>query len=249
MFDTFLYILIIVGGVLFGISISIMYVVTTSINKIKDNSVSNKVFDTDYDENIKEIINKAKHFQYIYQYESKLNSKIKNQNKIRKFFKKEEKPLVKLTYSFKDILMYLVFEEYLLFHNTNDQNYLFFSEKDLYSYAKTVINKVDGLLNSIDSMIIKNIKLSTILTIIDLYGSYNKFTDKVGIIILIKVFNFFMTLYRFISPISIIKLLIKRSDQSDLIEVLNDNLLNLIGFELANILYKESFEKDENLHN
>ncbi len=238
----FLYAFLIIGSVIFGISLAVNIWLYKTIGKIRKECDNNYVNNVTQNENIyiEFHINSAKKEYAKYLDQTKKANKIKRKNKIKKAFNLNGKK-VEVEGSLKDIFIKLISEVSKPFSNYGgeDRTYLSFSKNEAFSILKTLSDRLDIIFSKSGVKWLKNVRISYVATGVELYVNYKNFIEKTWALIIFNLINFFMWFFRVFSPVSIGKYFIKNYYSDSLSVLICDTVIELVGKELA-VIYKTS---------
>lgn len=246
-----MFIVLIVGGVVAGISFAVQILITNILKKINKSSNANYI--KIGEEKVKfcnEIINSSKiEFSELI----KENKKIKNQikrNKIRKFFKLRELKIDEKTNEYHKILLNLFVEIANVFSEKKGKNgYLRFSETQIFDIAETLLSRVENILNSTGIIWLKYLKISFFMECFSIYGTAVKFKDKILVTVFLSTINFFLKFNRLISPVAVSKYALKSIGSESVSTLISNTVISVIGKELAVIYNAKTKNNIEFLEN
>ena len=246
-FGKITYVTLIISSVIFGISIAVDLWINVTIKNINKETDFNfgKIKDEETKNLVISKIDNANTKFVDFLKESKKIDKQKTRNKIRKFFKLKEKKVDKTTLNAKDILIELAKGVYEPFSNVNGVNrgYLSFTEEEIFTTLKLLIERVEKIFNSSNVIWLKTLKVSTLLQIYNVRGAIK---NNLFITVSLSLINFFMWFGRVFSPVSISKYFLKTINSQNLSGLISYSVVNILGKELA-VLYKENRLKSESL--
>ncbi len=243
-----LYVFLVIGSVIFGISLAVNIWLYKTIGKVR------KECDNNYQKNVTENenifiefhINNAKNEYAKFIAQTKKSNEIKRKNKIKKAFKLKGKK-IEVESSLKDIFLKLISEVSKPFSNYGgeDRSYLSFTKNEAFSILKALSSRLDAILSKSGVKWLKNVRISYVATGVELYVNYKNFFEKTFTIIIFNLINFFIWFFRVFSPVSIGKYFIKNYYSDSLNVLICDTVIELIGKELA-VIYKTTRKGNKN---
>ena len=244
------YIFLIVSSVVFGVSQAVNLWLVKTVNKIRkevNKNYSNSLSDSERVQ-VELAINTAKSDYVRFNVVNAKNKKIKRKNKINKFFKLNEKPLIDSGVDLKGVFVNLVKELYIPFSVVNgvERGYLNFTKNEIFSILRTLTFRVNEIFSKSGVSWIKYVKVSFIVGCIHIYKIADNFFEKLWVLIIFKMLNFFIWFGRLFNVASISKFYIKSLSNQSLEYVIYNLVIEIIGKELA-VIYKNernSLEKE-----
>ncbi len=239
---SFTYIFLIVGSVFFGISIGVNLWLSSTVKNVQK-EVDNNFKKIDDEETVKllsKAINKAKSDFSSYIRLSKKIQKVEKSNKVRRFFKLQEKPVPENLYDLKSIFNELLKGVYYPFENKSEdfRGYLSFSEREVFNILKALNKRLEEIFSSSKIIWLNSIKISFILECVLFSQEITNFKNKVGVAIILSLINFFMWFGKVISPTALSKYYIKSISGDSLNSLIYSTVVEVVGKELA-VIYKE----------
>ena len=243
--STFINVLFIVSAVTFGISLAVKTLLIKTVKNINEESYKN--FDTFADFETKfnllfeiEEVKKryVKHTEEVAKFK-----RVERSNKVRSIFKIKEKQLPQINDDLKDIFLSLF--SGVSYKVNGDGGFLNFSKNELFSMTRTLLDRVEKILNASDVIWLKTIKIPFYIEAIKLYSSIEKFTSKPSVILITITLNFFMTITRFFSPVSATKKLAGSIVDDSFSSLLASTVISVIGKEWAVLCYQKALSRGE----
>lgn len=232
----YIYILLVVSSVLFGISLAIRFWVYNTIKNIKKETGKN--FNLHLSETEQQQVFLAINTAKIDLYKVVVNnakSKKKRRKKDLKTVVLEEQETNKIS----DVVKNLIKDVYKPFSivNGNERGYLSFTKNEIFKVLKTVLHRLDEILSNSGINWVKNIKLTYLATGINLYVDYKNFAEKIWVKFIFKAIKFSNWFLRVVSPVSIGKYFIKNLLVQNLSLLICETIVEAVAKELA-VIYK-----------
>lgn len=244
---SFTYVLLIITSVFFGISIAVnLWLSSTVKNVQKEVDKNYKKIDNEEQRIVLDrAIYRAKQDFNEYLASAKKIKKIENRNKIRKVFKLKQKSVPKNEYDVKLIFNELLKGIYFPFDNgdKNFRGYLSFTEREIFNILKALNKRLEEIFSSSKIIWLSSIKISFIAECIFYYKKFENIKNKVWVVILLNVINFFMWFGKLLSPTALSKYYIKSISGDSLSSLLYTTAVEIVGKELA-VIYKEQRFKE-----
>ena len=238
------YVFLIVMSVIFGITLAVQTYLSKSIKKILKNSREN--FDKIADNNAKteclKIINQSKtEMVEIFERDAKLK-KIKKKNRVKKAINGKEKTVEDNSQTAKDVFLDLFKSTASVFsyYGGRERGYLSFTEREIFSVVNLLRERLKEIVDSSGIFWLKSVNISTFIIALNLYKSFEKFKNKVSVIIIVWLLDFFLWFGRVFSPHSITKYFLKEFAFDNLSVLIVKALVEICGKELAFIYYQKS---------
>lgn len=234
----FVYVFLVLGSVIFGISLAVNLWVHNTVSKIRKEADKNFTSSLTYSE-MKDVffaIETAKKGYCNYIEESK---KIKK-NKSKKIeFNSENTPAL------SSVFLALIKDVYKPFSISNgkERGYLSFTKNEIFSVLRTLLKRLDEILSKSGVSWLKNVKISILASGISVYVSYKNFAEKIWVAFIFKAVNFFMWFLRIFSPVSLTKYLVKNFTSQNLSLLIYDTIVEVVGKELA-VVYKNERKQE-----
>ena len=242
-FSTFTYVLLIIGSVLFGVSLGVNAWLGSTLKKVnfyEDKNFSKIKCDDQKNEVEKIIASKKKEFALFIK-QVKLKNKVVKQNKVRKFFRLTQKQVPEITVDVKSLFIVLAKDvSYEFFTEGDERGYLSFSEREMFNLLKTLRFRLENILSSTKVFWLKTVKISFLIKLLTVYNTTVKFTQKLWFVVITSIINFFMWFARVFSPVGSVKYLVKNISGSGVSSLVFETLIELIGKELAVIYYERA---------
>lgn len=242
------YVVLIIGSIVFGITMAVQVYVSSIVKRLLKNSRENfdKILDLKSKKECLKVINFAKKEIVLYVGQSKKPKKAKGNNKENftpQIVQKHSKNSVEL----KDILFDLFKGTASVFSNYGgrERGYLSFTEREIFSSIDTLKKRVEEIIDNSGVIWLKTLNVSTILIALDTYKSFEDFKGKFWVSIFLKVIDFFLWIGRVISPIALTKYILKEFSSDNLSDLLKKSFVEICGKELSYIYYEKSLVKKE----
>ena len=237
----YIYIVLVVGSVLFGVSLAVNLWVYSTVKKVRKEADKNFIYNLSESEmqGVNFAIKTAKSEYY---------KIIEEANKRKKLCKKKALLVSeKKTNKISDVFLNLLKGVYKPFSivNGKERGYLSFTKNEIFDVSYTALKRLDELLSKSGISFIKNVKISHLASGVSLYVGYKNFIEKIWVVFIFKTINFFVWFLRIFSPVSISKYLIKNFANQNLSVLLYDTIVEVVGKELA-VVYKKERVKLEN---
>ncbi|MBR2377173.1 MAG: hypothetical protein IKA85_05275 [Clostridia bacterium] len=240
----YFYVLTIIFGVLFGISLAVNLWVSRTIFKIK------KETDKNYFSNLTP--------KEINQVNFAINTAINDFVNLVKEDEKNKKKKIE-NIDFKDdntskkydVLHNLIIDVYEPFSviNENYRGYLSLTKNEIFGFLKTLLDRIDVILSSSDVKFVKKIKISHLLVGKDFYDGYKKSRENFLVKFICSVIDFFIWFFRITSPASLTKYVVKKFSNQGVVLQFWSAIVEIAGKELAVIYKEERFKTAKNLQN
>lgn len=244
-FSTVSYIFFIISAVTFGVSLAVKTLVTSTIKKL--NAESDKNFDK-IEENDKKlecegVIKKAfKRYSDYCDLATERKKIIKN-NKLRGTLKLPLKNEPEISDNVKDIFLSLIKD--VSFAVNNQGGYLNFSKNELFSMLKTLMQRLKVLIDSLDIVWLKTIKIPLIIYVLKIYSDFEKFKGKTAVLITVYLLNFAFTITNLISPVGATKKLANNISSDNFSKTLAKAIIEVVGKEWAYLCFEK--QKAQNI--
>ncbi len=238
------YMFLIVLSVIFGMTLAVQFYLSRSIKKVLKNSREN--FDKIGDEKAKieclKIINQSKEDIVYFLENNAKNKKIIKKNKIKKAFNQKQQSISADDFTAKDVFLDLFKSTASVFssYGGKERGYLSFTEREIFSVVTLLRGRLKDIVDSSGIFWLKSINISTFILALNLYKSYENFKNKVWVIIIIWLIDFFLWFGRVVSPHAITKYFLNEFVSDSLSVVISKAIVEICGKELAYIYYQKS---------
>ncbi len=235
--------LFIISAVTFGVSLAVKTMLIKTVKKINQESSINfdNIKDFETKSNCENAIEELRLRYEKHTLEVKKTNKIKRKNKVRKLFKLSELKLDEQSDNLKDIFISLFRD--VSYKIDGKGGYLNFSKNELFAMVRTLIERLNKILNSTGIIWLKTIKIPFYIEAIKLYGSIEKITSKPSVILVTYIINFCLAVSRFISPVSATKKLAGSLLDDSFSSILASTLITVIGKEWAVLCYEKELSR------
>ena len=238
-FSSVSYIFFIVSAVTFGISLAVKTLVISTIKKV--NTESNKNFDKIEDNNVKtaceKVLCKAESRYVKYCDNQAKRKKIFKKNKVRSFFRLPPYKELEKSDELKDVFLSLLKDVSIAVNG--DGGYLNFSKNEFFSMVKTLLLRLKILIDSLDIIWLKTVKIPFIIQILRAYTDFEKFKGKTSVLITLSLLNFAFTISRIFSPVSATKNLANNIYSENFSKTLAKAIIEVVGKEWAYLCYEK----------
>ena len=243
-FSTVSYIFFIVSAITFGVSLAAKTLVVSTIKKI--NNESDKNFDKIEDNEKKlacaEVVKKAYQRYSNYCDSASEIKKIRNSNKLKQAFKLPLKNEPEISDDVKDIFLSLI-KDVSIEINGKD-GYLNFSKNELFSMLKTLMQRLTVLIDSLDIVWLKTIKIPLIIQVLKIYTDFEKFKGKTLVLIAVYFLNFTFAITNLLSPVGATKNLANNISSDNFSKTLAKAIIEVVGKEWAYLCFEKQKNKD-----
>lgn len=238
-FSSVSYVLFIVSSIMLGVSFAVKTLVVSTIKKI--NAESSKNFDKIEDNKLKsglKAVFKKTELRYAYYCDKALKiKKTARKNKVRSFFRLVPLEIEDNSGEFKDIFLSLIKEISVLVNG--DGGYLNFSKNELFSMLKTLLLRLKILIDSLDIIWLKSVKIPFIIQVLKGYTELEKFKGKTLVIIVTGLLNFTFSVTRFFSPVGATKNLMNATYSENFSKTLAKAIIEVVGNEWAYLCFEK----------
>ncbi len=237
------YVILIIGSILFGITIAVQVYVSSVIKKLLKDSRSNfdKIKNGDAKKECLDVINLAKTEVVLFMEQSKREKKLNRKAKDDSYVKIKQR-CGKKKVELKDILLDLFKGTAGVFSNYGGQErgYLSFTEREIFSSINLLRKRLEEIIYYSNIIWLKSLKISTVIIALDIYKSINDLKGKFFVAVCLKIIDFFLWVGRVISPSSLTKYILKEFASDNLTDLFAKSLVEICGKELAYIYYEKS---------
>ncbi len=242
------YVFLIVMSVIFGITLAVQTYVSKSIKRVLINSRENfdKIADKKAKAECLKIINQSKtEIVEFFEINAK-NKKIKQNNKVKKAFNGKEIAVSDAETNIKSIFLDLFKStaSVFSFYDGKERGYLSFTEREIFSIINLLRERLEKIVDSSGIFWLKSVNISAFIVALNLYKSFEKFKNKVGVIVIVKLLDFFLWFGRVFSPHAITKYFLKEFAFDNLSLLISKALVEVCGKELAYVYYQKSTLKN-----
>lgn len=241
-----IFIFLVFSSLLFGFSVAVNLLVKKAIKNVLKESNKNflKIQDAKKrKETLKFISEGKKDFQNYVNYYTCVK-KIKKTNSIRKIFKIKEKQIPSYDKRLKTIINDLLKGVSKPFLN-EDEGYLSFSERQIFSILKTLRERIEKILTSTKIVWLRSVKISFIAYCFYVYGVIEDFNKRPFMALSYTILDFLFKFGRMFSFSNLSKRYLMDATSNSLSSLMVKTILEILGKELA-VIY---FEKQNFIEN
>ncbi len=240
-----LYIFLIVSSIIFGLSFAVKFYMIITVKKVVRESSKNfeKIEQNEKISNCERLVKEHIDRYVSYSKISKKNNSIKRSNKVRKFFKKKQKSELLKEDTLKDISLSLIKSISAQFEGAG--GYLNYSKNELIEMLKKLCTRLNAIFSSSGIIWLKTVKISSIVHIVELTKTIEKFKGKTGVVIASYFIDFCFFISRFISPVGASKKLANNLLGDGLSSLIISAVFNVVGKEWAVLCYEKELARSE----
>ncbi len=234
--------LFLVTSVIFGISLAVNLLISTTVKKIVKESDKNyaTLMPSEIDE-CNAIITAVKHDLSFLSTQTKKNKKIRQNNRFLKFFNLTERQETVIEKDFNTITNNALKDVFNVFNRDRKnakKSFLSLSEQDIFLIAITLKERLTCLINSSKIIWLKRLPISVILYCLSIYNQAIKIKNKFFVALCFKLIEFCGWFTKMLSPASLWKQIVKDLSGESLEEIITYSLIEIVLKELC-VIYKE----------
>ncbi|MBQ3235420.1 MAG: hypothetical protein IJA97_04605 [Clostridia bacterium] len=226
-----LFVFFIVSSVVFGLSFAVRFYAIKTVKKVIRESDKNfdKCVDIEKSSTCETLVSEHIERYLLYAEQERRANKAKKANKIRKLFSVKQKEEVHSEDKLKDISLSLLKSISSVFEGGG--GYLNYSKNEIIDMLKKLCSRLNAIFDASGIIWLKTVKISSIVHIISLTKTIEKFKGKTLVLLACYVIDFCLFISRFISPVGASKKLVS--------SVMADNFSSLIVTAVFTVVGKE----------
>lgn len=243
------YVVLIIASVFFGMTLAVQIYVSSVIKKVLKNSRANfdKILDKKSKTECLEIIKQTEIEVVDYIETQNLIKKRKKRNKLKKAFNAKQNAEITSDLNAKTVFLDLFKGTASVFSNYGgrERGYLSFTEREIFSVIDLLRIRIENIIDSSNVIWLKTINISTFIVALNFYKSLERFKNKVWVILIVSIIDFFLWFGRVFSPHSLTRYVLKEFASDNLSVLISKAMVEVCGKELAYIYYEKSLLKDK----